>query len=315
MSEAPGAQRIVRHRVGVVVLNFNGAELTQACVRSVLEHTAPTLDYAVLVVDNGSTPPDRAKLAELAGLPRVQVVASRFNLGFGAGHMYGTQFLEADEYLFLNSDCLFRNDALSALSSFLAEHPRAALASGLVTDREGRYRPNYHPAPNLVELLFGRTLARRFNPGRYPDRRRAPAAPLKVEVVGGAALYARAEAFFSIGGFDPSFFLYCEEEDLAWRLRRAGWEIWVVPAARLEHAGGASTPPDPAYRREFFVSFLHYFRKHRSAATVAAIRILYCLKLLRRIGRDPQAAALAWFVLRGAKPGASLRFGGQPRRG
>jgi GT2 family glycosyltransferase len=313
--ERPGVDREARHHIGVVVLNFNGADLTRACVHSVLERTPPGLDYSILVVDNGSTPDDRAKLDVLASLPRVRVVASRFNLGFGGGHMFGTQFLEADEYLFLNSDCVFRSDVLGALSSFLAQNPQAVLASGVVVDGDGRFRPNYHPAPNLTELLFGRAFARRFNPGRYPDRRREPAVPLQVEVVGGAALYVRADAFFAVGGFDPFFFLYCEEEDLALRLRRAGGGVWVVPAARIEHAGGGSTPKDPAYRREFFISFLHYFRKHRSAATVAAIRLTYFLKLLRRAGREPRAGALAWFVLCGAKPTASLRFRPRPGRG
>lgn len=315
MSAGPWPNRAARHRIGVIILNFNGAELTRACVHSVLERTAPGLDYAILVVDNGSAPQDRERLTGLDSLPRVRLVASRFNLGFGAGHMYGTQFLEAEEYLFLNSDCLFRSDVLGELSSFFEQNPQAALAGVAVVDPAGRVRPNHHPAPNVVELLLGRALARRFNPARYPDRRREPTAPLQVEVVGGAALYARADAFFAVGGFDPFFFLYCEEEDLALRLRRAGRTVWMVPAARVQHAGGASTPKDPVYRREFFISFLHYFRKHRSAATVAVIRLVYFLRLLRRIGREPQAAGLAWFVLRGAKPGASLRFRPQSGRG
>lgn len=304
----PGAGFPERHRVGIIVLNYNGAGLTRTCVESICAHTPESCDYAVLVVDNGSAASDRADLADLAELPRVRVVYSRINLGFGGGHMFGVQFLDADHYLFLNSDCRFLADVAGMLERFLDEHPRAAAASGAMFDPGGHFRANYHPAPHLAELLLGRALLRRFAPRRYPERRRAPAAPLQVEVAGGAALYVRARAFLAVGGFDPFFFLYCEEEDLAFRLRRAGWELWIVPDARFEHAGGGSTPRGPAYRREFFISFLHYFRKHHSSATVLAIRVLYCLKLLRRSLRDPAAARLALFVLAGANPAASLRF-------
>ncbi|MGH8426588.1 MAG: glycosyltransferase family 2 protein [Gammaproteobacteria bacterium] len=309
----PGTGFPDRHRVGIIVLNYNGAELTRACVKSILAHTVSSLDYAVLVVDNGSAADDRERLAKLAGLPRVRVVTSRINLGFGGGHMFGLQFLVADYYLFLNSDCLFENDVAGALVDFMEHNPRAGLASGVTLDRHGSFRANYHPSPNLTELLFGRAFARRFNPARYPDRRNEPIAPLVVEVVGGAALFVRAEAFFEIGGFDPAFFLYCEEEDLALRLRKAAWSVWVVPAARLVHEGGGSTPKDPVHRREFFISFLHYLRKHHGWPAVLAFRVLYCLKLLRRTRHESGAASLAWFVLMGAKPAASLRFRQRPQ--
>ncbi len=305
---SPGAGVPGRHRVGVIVLNYNGAALTRACVNSVLARTDPACDYRVLVVDNGSALADCAALAPLESLERVQLVTSRINLGYGGGHAFGLQFLRAEHYLFLNSDCLFHNDVVSALAAFMDENPRAGLASGITFDAEGSFRANWHPAPHLAELFLGRSLMRRFYPRRYLDRRRIPTTSIEVEEVGGAALYVRAEAFFDIGGFDPFFFLYCEEEDLALRLRHAGWSVWVTPAARIEHAMRGSTPKDIAYRREFFISFFHYFRKHHAWPVAFVMRMLYVLKLLRRSRREPGASVLAWFVFKGANPSASLRF-------
>ena len=308
MTRADSAHR-AHHRLGIIVLNYNGAELTRRCVESVLAHTPEALDYEVLVVDNGSREADREALAtSLCDRPRVRVLYSRMNLGFGGGHQFGLQFLDADYYLFLNSDCRFLNDAASALIAFMEGAPKAALASALSFDTEGNFQCTYHPAPNLAELLLGRAFMRRFHPARYPERHLPPDAPLATEVVTGATLFVRAEVFLSLGGFDPFFFLYCEEEDLAFRMRRAGWGVWVVPAARIEHAGRGSTPQGMAYRREFFISFLHYLRKHHGPVNALAIRWFYVLKLVRRAGRDPHALALARFVLRGAPQSASLRF-------
>ncbi|HYW77835.1 MAG TPA: glycosyltransferase family 2 protein [Gammaproteobacteria bacterium] len=299
---------VPHRRLGIIILNYNGAGLTRRCVESVLEHTPSALDYSILVVDNGSRPEDRDALAPLGDDPRVQVVYSRNNLGFGGGHMFGLQFVRADYYLFLNSDCRFLGDAAGALVAFMDGHPSAGLASALSFDTGGQFQCTYHPAPNLAELLLGRAAMRRFQPARFPDRRRAPEHPIQTEVVTGATLFVRGQAFDELGGFDPFFFLYCEEEDLALRMREAGWEVWVVPEARIEHAGRGSTPRGMAYRREFFISFLYYLRKHHGFAGALAIRWFYVLKMLRRARRDREALSLALFILRGAPAGESLRY-------
>lgn len=299
----------VQHRrLGIIVLNYNGAGLTRRCVESVLAHTPESLDYSVLIVDNGSRREDRDALASLGADHRVEVVHSRNNLGFGGGHQFGLQFINADYYLFLNSDCRFLDDAAEALLAFMEGHPSAGLASALSFDPDGRFQCTYHPAPSLSELLLGRAAMRRFQPARYPDRRRAPEQAIQTEVVTGATLFVRARAFDELGGFDPFFFLYCEEEDLALRMRKAGWEVWVVPDARIEHAGRGSTPRGVAYRREFFISFLYYLRKHHGILGALAIRWFYVLKMLRRARRDRDALSLALFILRGAPVGESLRF-------
>lgn len=297
-----------RHRIGVVILNYNRSDLTRQCVQSVIEHTSPALDYRIVVIDNGSREEDRGELAALAAMPRVSVEYSRINLGFGGGHQYGLQFVEADYYLFLNSDCLFLDDVVGTLFAFMEATPDCALATGINLDSRGQYACNYHPAPHFAELVLGRKALKLFNPVRYPDRQRPPAAPLAVEVIKGAAMFVRAHAFLAIGGFDPAFFLYCEEEDLAWRLRHAGWSVWVVPEAHFEHEDGGSTPREVAYRREFFISFLYYLRKHYGVFESLAIRWFYVLKMLRRVRRDRNAWPLALFILRGAPSAASLRF-------
>lgn len=296
------------HRLGIIVLNYNGAGLTRSCVESVLEHTPESLDYSVLVVDNGSRREDREALASLDADARVDVVYSRNNLGFGGGHQFGLQFIDADYYLFLNSDCRFLGDAAGALVKFMDGHPAAGLASALSFGTDGRFQCTYHPAPNLPELLIGRAAMRRLQPGRYPDRRRAPDEAIQTEVVTGATLFVRAAAFDELGGFDPFFFLYCEEEDLALRMRKAGWEVWVVPDARIEHAGRGSTPRGDAYRREFFISFLYYLRKHHGTLGALCIRWFYVLKMLRRARRERDALSVAWFILKGAPAGESLRY-------
>ena len=75
-------------------------------------------------------------------------------------------------------------------------------------------------------------LLRLMNPAQYPDKRRIYNEPLQVDLVSGSALFIRATYFHELGGFDTNFFLYCEEEDIALRMRKSNHAVFLVPAAR-----------------------------------------------------------------------------------
>jgi GT2 family glycosyltransferase len=85
----------------------------------------------------------------------------------------------------------------------------------------------------------------------------------------------RREAYLECGGFDPRIFMYSEEIDLALRYRRAGWQCWQVPAARVVHLGGRSTSQAPvAMQRELWRSRLYIYRKQRSRLAYSALALL-----------------------------------------
>jgi N-acetylglucosaminyl-diphospho-decaprenol L-rhamnosyltransferase len=66
-----------------------------------------------------------------------------------------------------------------------------------------------------------------------------------VDWVSGACMAIRRLAFSSVGGFDPGYFMYVEDLDLCWRLRRAGWRVLYLPAASVTHVGGVSSRRHP----------------------------------------------------------------------
>ena len=297
----------------VSIINYNSAGLTLRCVRSILDHTDPALRYTVVVLDNGSAPADSARLRELEQTPRVRVLYSPRNLGFAGGHMYAVTTLRRRPryYFFLNNDTELLADALTALRRFADDHPDAALLGPAVYSADGAVQSGFDYFPTLATKLIGVGVLRWLRPDRYPPRR-AYDHPLRVDVVSGCAMFVRADTFHAIGGFDTGFFLYCEEEDLAIRLHRAGHTAWVVPDARVRHLVGGSSPDTPALQREFFISFLRLYRKHYGKVRTLVLRWLLSVRLARKALGDPQKWPLAWFVWRGADPARSLRHTGGP---
>ncbi len=294
-------------KTAVVILNYNSADHTLRCLAALRAQSKVMPE--VVVVDNASAPADRDKLASL---PKsgVRLIQSGRNLGFSGGMVLGAAQVQADYCLLLNNDCEFQNDVLAALTAFMDAHPDAALCGTAMLDDAGKPRSSFNYFPSLSHALFGYGLSRLMHPRRYPDRRAQHAEPLQVDVVSGAAMFLRMSVFRELGGLDTGYFLYCEEEDYALRVRRAGLQTWLVPGAKMMHVGGASSQGaelKPRLQQEFYISFCRYLRLHYGPLYGLAYRLVLSLKLLKRALTGRVRFSLIGFVLRGAPEAASLR--------
>ena len=239
--------------LGIVIVNWNVRDLLAACLDSVyldLAQSGSRLEASVVVVDNASHDGSVAMLK--AQFPRTAVLEAD-NRGMGAGNNRGLRLL-LDQYrpfavLVLNPDTLVRPGSLAALVDFLRAHSRAGVAAPKLLNPDGSLQHAAFRFPGLSQLAFdlfpppGR-LARLLNSplnGRYPAAAYTAGQPFQVDHTLGAAFAVRAEAIVETGLFDETFTMYCEEIDWQWRLARAGWERWVVPAAQVVHFGGQST--------------------------------------------------------------------------
>ena len=243
--------------MAVVVINYNSSAFTIDCVASIRDHTSPEVSYRIIVVDNGSAAEDYGLLrAGLTEAPGLRLLRSERNLGFTGGNLLGVRHANAAFYLFLNNDCVLVNDNLLLLLSFMRQHERAALCIGQMYNADASPTHSFGYFPNLALALFGSGFVRLLRPAEYPPKRTAYVEPVEVPLVSGAAMFVRRSSYEEVGGFDPAYFLYCEEEDLAWRLRRARHGVYLVPAARFVHFSGGSTHRNWAIEREYFVSLL-----------------------------------------------------------
>jgi N-acetylglucosaminyl-diphospho-decaprenol L-rhamnosyltransferase len=120
----------------------------------------------------------------------------------------------------------------------------------------------------LQRWMGGLGALRRFYRAARPDD-----APQPVDWLVGACLLVRRAAVDQVGAFDERFFMYSEEMDLCYRLRRAGYEVWFVPEAEVVHHEAASSSQD-LFRRNvnFHESRYRFFRKHHGALPALALR-------------------------------------------
>ncbi len=221
--------------VSVVVPNWNGAGILEACLLSLRAQTLAA--HEVVVVDNGSTDGSH-RIAEAA--PGVRLLRQRDNLGFGGGANLGVAATEAPLVAVLNSDARPEPDWLSNLVRASGDAEQDVWAWGSVQLRPDGAIESAGDAWALAgagyKLMAGDDVAR------------LPAEPFEVFSPPGAAPLFRRSAFDVLGGYDEKFFLYYEDLELSWRARWRGWRALTVPDARVHHALGGSGDLGRTYR-------------------------------------------------------------------
>lgn len=246
--------------LAVVIVSYNVRELTRGCLASVYAALSRA-DVAgeVWVVDNASADGSAAMVA--AAFPQARLLALDENLGYAGGANRALRALLARDdppewLLVLNPDTVLAEDALVHLLALMRERPAVGIAGAQLAYADGSFQHGAFHFPTLVMLLLDfyplhhRLLDSPLN-GRYPRQRYARVRPFEIDHPLGAAMLIRREVLSAVGLFDESYFMYCEEIDYCLRARRAGWSIYMAPAARIVHYAGQSTRQ---FRERMFVA-------------------------------------------------------------
>ncbi len=286
-------------RWAAVVVNYETGPLLVDCVRSLLADTSAGGPPSVVVVDNAST--DGSVAALRAALPAAQVIEAGVNLGYAAGANRGIAATTAPVVAVCNADIRVEAGTGAAMLARLdAEHDLGAVGPTVLEPGGARY-PSARRVPSVLEAVGHGTLGRVWpaNPftRRYRQLDADPAQPRDVDWVSGAAVWLRRAALEAVGGWDEGYFMYVEDVDLAWRLRRAGWRVAYEPSGTVVHVQGASTVHHP-YRMIVW--------HHRSLWRFARRRWVGWRRLLL-------APAAVYLTLRAA--GGALARLLRPRRG
>lgn len=299
--------------LAVIVVTWNVREMALAAVESLLADLDESgLSSRVIVVDSAST--DGTADALRSRFPRVAVTASDVNLGFVRANNLALRQLGFDQgqpadelpravYL-LNPDTLTHPGATRRLFDALMSDSKIGLVGARLEYGDGAFQHSAFMFPGLSQLWVeffptpGRLIEGRFN-GRYPRRLYDGADPFEVDFVLGATMMLKREVVEGVGMFDEGFFMYCEEIDWAWRIRRAGWSVWCVPTARVTHYGGASSgQARPQTIRHLWESRLRLIGKHYPRWKALLARRLIALGMARRMRTAALESAEAYAHIR-----------------
>jgi hypothetical protein len=217
-------------KVSLITVNYNQAEITCALLESIRQQDYRNVE--VIVVDNASRENPAALFRER--FPEAIFLRSEQNLGFAGGNNLALLHVSGDFLFFVNNDAELTDGAIRHLLDIFEAHPKAGIVSPLIC-----YMPEPNAATDLIQYagmtavhpLTGRN---RTIGNKEPDQGQF-FQPGQTAYAHGAAMMVPRHVLEQVGPMSEDFFLYYEELDWCERIRRAGWQVWVQPLARVFH--------------------------------------------------------------------------------
>ena len=234
--------------LSIIIINFNTFALTCQCIESIISQT-PNLSYEIILIDNASTECPPADF--LQKFPLIRLFALPENIGFGKANNYGMDRAEGQFFCALNSDTIVLDNALEKAVTQLQQEPASIGFLGVeLLNPDGSNQTSFWQG--LASETHRVAFRRGFNHS-FIVQKLAKTTPMLGNYTGpttsrclvaglyGAFILIRAAVYKEIKGFDPDFFMYCEETEW-FRLRiEPKYQTVYYPDAKIIHIGSESS--------------------------------------------------------------------------
>lgn len=226
---------MTRPTLSAVIPTWSGLRYLPACLSALRAQLAPGDE--IVLVDNRSR--DGAGAWARRNAPDVRVLALPANLGFAGGTAAGIAAARGELLLLINDDAMAEPGCVAALWAALRDSPQAGAAAGVLTFSR---RPDSVASAGIVFQRDG--VATDLHLGLPVAA--LPRDPAEIFGASGGLALLRRALIADVGSFEPGFFSYLEDADLAWRARLRGWGCVLAPGARARHVysatGGQGSP-------------------------------------------------------------------------
>ena len=263
--------------ISVIIVNWNTRTFLLQCLESLYQGAGDTT-MEVWVVDNGSG--DGSAVAVRERFPQVALIESQTNLGFARASNQAMKLSKGPYMLLLNPDTRVKPGTIGRLVSFMETHPDVGIAGAQLLNADGTKQNSVANFPSLGTELLNKSLLRWLFPKTFPGKERDYPEPVEVDSVVGACMMVRREAVSEVGWLDEDYFLFLEETDWCFRMKRAGWKIYHCPRAEVTHLQGKSAEIEKSKAKlEYHRSRYHFFRKNRGRFQEVILRIGVVMRL------------------------------------
>ncbi len=261
-----GARKKTLPDVSVIIVNYNVRDFLNQSLVS-LQKSLKGLRSEIFVIDNASD--DGSTEMVRQRFPRIQLIANSINLGFAKANNIALKKACGKFILLINPDTIVQEDTIRVMIEFLKNHPEAGLAGCKILNPDGSFQPACRrgfPTPWVAfTRIFG--LSKLFPKtklfGKYNLTYLDTEETYPVDAVSGSFMMVRKETLEQVGGLDESYFMYGEDLDWCYRIRKAGWQIFYIHSTQIIHYKGESTRRSSLDDVRTFYDAMHLFvEKH-----------------------------------------------------
>jgi GT2 family glycosyltransferase len=273
--------------LSIITISFNTREILTDCIKSVVKYTKG-ITYEIIVVENDSKDGSLERIKELEKqYPEVKLVDAKANIGFGRANNLGAKNAKGEYLLLLNSDTLIFDNAIKESLDDIKKIPNCGVFSCKLLNADKSIQASGGHFPTFGNVfawqffiddlpLIGKTIPS-FHPqlGSYNKNK-------QMDWITGAFMIISKKVFDEVGGFDEKIFMYTEEMELCYRLRKMGYKTIYQISPSIIHLGGASGGSVFALTSEI-KNMIYFWKKHKPTWQLSFIKIFFFFGSLLRL--------------------------------
>ena len=249
-------------KLSIVILSYNTKDLTLACLNSIVLQYKQELkekELEIIIVDNNSHDNSVASIKKaFSDSGYLTLVESKENVGFGKGCNLGAKAAKGEYILFLNSDTEVLDRGFLSMIDFLEKNKNIGILGGRLLNPDDNLQPsggNFYNLWNLFLMLIGGE--------RLGFVKKSAKKEERVDWVSGACMMINKILLNKLRGFDEYFFMYIEDMELCFRVRKMGLLTYFYPHIELKHRSLGSSNRTFAIIN-IYKGILHFYSKHKT---------------------------------------------------
>lgn len=222
-------------KISIVILNYNGYEITKECIDSILQNSYEA--YEIILVDNASKDGSRERLEKKYWPDKVnQIIALPENVLYAGGMNAGIRISVGDIIICLCNDTVVHRDWLREIALAMRDPTIGCANPKILKCPANPYLIHQRLDMSIEKIgILGLTYSM-----HYSEFDKGQCDNLTPDYASGCAMVLRRSVLDKVGLFDESFGMFWEDVDLSLRIKRIGYRVAFIPRALLWHRGGES---------------------------------------------------------------------------
>lgn len=276
--------------LSVVIVNWNTKKLLEDCLRSIFKYTKG-IKFEVIVVDNGSKDGSRDMVRKK--FPQAKLILNKDNLGFTKANNQGIKVAKGEYVLLLNSDTYLVENSLKKLVDLAKSKDNLGALGPQLLNEDRTIQQSAGFFPHLPQVFYwmsfiddlpGGTLLKPYHIDHDSFYRK----DRQVDWITAAAISVPKKVIDKVGSLDEGIFMYGEEVDWCYRIKKAGYGVYFSPATKIVHIGrGSSGKISQNAILGEYKGLLYFYKKHKSFLSLQMARLLLKIGALARLAIFP----------------------------
>ena len=272
--------------LSVIIVNWNTKKLLEDCLKSIFKYTKG-VSFEIIVVDNGSR--DGSPKMVKNKFPQVKLIPNKENLGFTKANNQGIKIAKGKYILLLNSDAYLIENSFKKLVEEADSLKNLGALGPLLLNEDRTIQQSVGFFPHLPQVFFWMSFIDDLPAGTllspyHVDHDSFYKKDHAIDWVTAAAIMVTREAIEKAGILDEKIFMYTEEVEWCYRIKKANFFNYYSPCTKIVHIGRGSSQkiPTRALVGEY-KGIVYFYQKHKGKFSLQIVRLLLKIGALTRI--------------------------------